>query len=146
MENKTIEALEKLIQIKDETIKELEKQIQLLKNQPIQQPITVPYYPQPFTAPWYPNPIIGPTTNPFTNPLSPPYIITSTGTTGPDTPNLSITSNQVLPPGSQQFNVPNITTSGYIAPATDINYANQQFAGPQVTNSTNVAHLYKTGC
>lgn len=47
MENKTIEALEKLLSIKDETIKELEKQIQLLKNHtPLTigtQPINVPY-------------------------------------------------------------------------------------------------------
>lgn len=64
MEN-TIKALEKLIQVKDETIKELEKQIQLLKAQNIEQPIYPilpqvpqnpwqPYYP---TAPWY-NPYI----------------------------------------------------------------------------------------
>ncbi len=53
MENKTIEALEKLLQIKEETIKELEKQIQLLKNQP---PVVIPQTQplQPVTNPWYP--------------------------------------------------------------------------------------------
>ena len=43
MKNKQIEALEKLIAVKDETIKELEKQIQLLKNQP---PVMVPQFPE----------------------------------------------------------------------------------------------------
>lgn len=57
MANKRIEALEKLLAIKDETIKELERQVQLLKNQP---PIVVPQI-QPYTPanpiyPWSPNP------------------------------------------------------------------------------------------
>ena len=67
MENKTIEALEKLVAIKDETIKELEKQIQLLRNQPLG--ITLPYG----------------GTLPYTetkSPLSPPYTITCESHTG----------------------------------------------------------------
>jgi hypothetical protein len=63
MANKRIEALEKLLAIKEETIKELERQVQLLKNQPpvvvpqIQpyqplNPITVPNQP---ATPWQPN-------------------------------------------------------------------------------------------
>ena len=43
MKNKQIEALEKLIALKDETIKELERQVQLLKNQP---PVVVPQFPE----------------------------------------------------------------------------------------------------
>jgi len=75
MENKTIEALEKLIAIKDETIKELEKQIQLLKSQPtitLNPPIGVPYNPYPLYG--------NPGTLPFIqtpNPLRPPFTITS---------------------------------------------------------------------
>lgn len=46
MTNKRIEALQKLIAVKDETIKELERQIQLLKNQsPIVIPQAQPYIP-----------------------------------------------------------------------------------------------------
>jgi hypothetical protein len=48
MENKQIEALEKLIVIKDQTIVELERQIQLLKNQSI---ISIP---QVQTSPYAP--------------------------------------------------------------------------------------------
>lgn len=62
MENKTIEALEKLIALKDETIKELERQVQLLKSQPPvsipSQPFTpsvpYPYIPQQPAYPWQP--------------------------------------------------------------------------------------------
>ncbi len=63
MENKTIEALEKLVSLKDETIKELERQIQLLKTQP---GINVPYM---TTQPYQPSqPLVG--TVPH-NPLQP---------------------------------------------------------------------------
>lgn len=102
MENKTIEALEKLLKIKDETIKELEKQISLFKNQPS---ISAPYYSSqpisvPFTSPVYPPGQTSPYVN---NPvLYPPYIITS---------------DIVLPPGSQQSGTitsPNGATSSII--------------------------------
>ena len=85
MENKTIEALEKLVALKDETIKELERQIQLLKNQP---GINVPYMPtqpyQPNTGPLYPQ-----------TPWQSPYIVTcgdSTTITSFNTPD-SVNSN-----------------------------------------------------
>jgi len=77
MENKTIEALEKLIQIKDDTIKELEKQISLLKNQPT---INVPNFNVPFTPtsqptqPYNPQPFVSPNTTPY-SPLNPPWFI-----------------------------------------------------------------------
>jgi hypothetical protein len=60
MENKTIEALEKLVALKDETIKELERQVQLLKNQPT---LNVPFMP---TQPYSPANPIQTITNPFT--------------------------------------------------------------------------------
>lgn len=49
MENKQIEALEKLVAVKDETIKELERQILLLKTQP---QIAIPQFPQTPLNPW----------------------------------------------------------------------------------------------
>ena len=65
MENKTIEALEKLVSLKDETIKELERQIQLLKNPPDVN-LNVPYV---STQPYQPSqPLVG--TVPH-NPLQP---------------------------------------------------------------------------
>jgi hypothetical protein len=84
MANKQIEALEKLIALKDETIKELERQVQLLKNQP---PVVVPQFPE---IPQVPiNPWSQPI-NPWSQPINPqwpwsqpsygPYIVTS-GTT-----------------------------------------------------------------
>ncbi len=104
MENKTIEALEKLVTLKDETIKELERQIQLLKNQP---PVVVPQFPlqpyqpaQPISLPYIQTP----------NPLYPPYIVTSDGTSR----SITITGDP-LPLGSvqmgsnQQITNPNIT-------------------------------------
>ena len=60
MKNKTIEALEKLIALKDETIKELERQVQLIKNQP---PVVVPQLP---TEPFVP-------TNPWPQPVNPQW-------------------------------------------------------------------------
>lgn len=87
MENKTIESLEKLVKIKDETIKELEKQIELLKNKA--QP-SLPYYPlQPIQTPIV-NPInpYSPQPNPFG---LPPYIITSIY--GMDTVSITPTNN-----------------------------------------------------
>jgi hypothetical protein len=94
MENKTIEALEKLIALKEETIKELERQVQLFKNQP---PIVVPQQPiQPIQQPLSPWP--------FTQPYQPtqfPWgtvIITSTSDGG----SISFTGDP-LPLGSQQM-------------------------------------------
>jgi len=91
MENKTIEALEKLVALKDETIKELERQIQLLKNQP--------YIPSPIQQP-YVNPLIGTQTyiTPFSNPITSPFYTTSGGASGATstailtTPNINGTS------------------------------------------------------
>jgi hypothetical protein len=71
MKNKQTEALEKLIATKDETIKELERQVQLLKNQPpvvITQPYVPPTIPQSPTYPWY-------------QPTYQPYIVTCGTTT-----------------------------------------------------------------
>jgi hypothetical protein len=69
-----IKELERLILLKEETIKELERQIQHLKNQP---PTIVPQFP---TQPFIPNqPAVSPhnplITHPF-NPLQNPYILT----------------------------------------------------------------------
>ena len=74
MKNKQIEALEKLIVLKNETIKELERQVQLLKNQP---PIVIPQ-----TQPDQPLPIGMPSVPvspqwPYTQLRYGPYIITS---------------------------------------------------------------------
>lgn len=56
MANKRIEALEKLVALKEETIKELERQVQLLKNQPpVVIPQLQPYQPlNPITVPIQP--------------------------------------------------------------------------------------------
>jgi hypothetical protein len=129
MDNKTIEALEKLVQIKDETIKELEKQIQLLKNQ---SPVIVPNLnPQLQTAPWHPNPIIGPGITP---PLYPPYIITSVSG---DSSSITLTGDP-LPNGSIQ-SVPNnfpscspVQTTGYLEVSPNTN--------------SNITYIQKAGC
>lgn len=77
MKNKQIEALEKLMALKDETIKELERQLQLLKNQPpVVVPQIQPYQPAPpINAPYLPISPQQPWYQP-SNPLVPPYIIT----------------------------------------------------------------------
>lgn len=93
MENKTIEVLEKLISLKDETIKELERQIQLLKNQP---PISFPQAPaQPYT----------PATNPYTQPVNPQWPWTQpwyTITSVSGNPAITLTGDP-LPLGSIQY-------------------------------------------
>jgi hypothetical protein len=112
--NKTIEALEKLIQIKDETIKELEKQIQLLKKQSAN-PITQPFHPvlpvnplQPITMPLNPNP------------WQQPYIVFSEGTSA----NITIIGDP-LPPGAVQSCVSqwDITNSNGSTNIVDFNTA-----------------------
>lgn len=92
MENEIIESMKKLLQLKEETIKELERQIQLLKNQPninqllfpLQPIAPAPYVP---VNPWITQPI---------NPLQTPYIITSDGNPIP------IVGTGTLPNGSVQ--------------------------------------------
>jgi hypothetical protein len=129
MENKTIEALEKLIQIKDETIKELEKQIQLLKSQPIlpiqpTQPIQQPYYPgQQQTFPW--------------SPLSPPWVVTSISTSGgtaTSTPSFTAAvTGSPLPPGSQQMGHGEATANSFYTGVVASNTKN--FSDISVTNA-----------
>jgi hypothetical protein len=89
MKNKTIEALEKLIVLKDETIKELERQVLLLKSQP---PVIVPQLPeQPYQPvnPWAPVNPQWPWSQPW---YGGPYIITSgTSATIPNDPNATYT-------------------------------------------------------
>lgn len=84
MKNKQIEALEKLIAVKDETIKELEKQIQLLKNQP---PVMVPQFPEIPQTPI--NPWSQPITpqQPWSQPWYGPCVITSANLTNTNDPN-----------------------------------------------------------
>lgn len=90
MKNKKIEALEKLIALKDETIKELERQVQLLKSQPPiyintptvpVQPYTpyLPVNPQwPWSQPFYGNPYIITSGDPIIMDPNKPYTVTTT--------------------------------------------------------------------
>lgn len=76
-----VKELERLLQLKEETIKELQKQIGILRTQPVQ-PITQPLYPlQPIQTPVQP-----------WQPWGQPYIITSGQTnTLINDPNVSYT-------------------------------------------------------
>ena len=118
----TIEALEKLIQIKNDTIKELEKQIQLLKSQP-PQVITFPNEPVYPHQPYYP---LQPITTPIVNPSLPYGSITiSDGT------NIVFKSSENLPLGAIQLSsnsggctITNIGTNDLNS--TDINHPSNQ--------------------
>ena len=135
MENKHIESLEKLIAIKDETIKELERQVQILKASLIQPAPVVPNFQ------W---PTVTPNTQPYINPLSPPYTITSVGGAGTVTSSsdsCSIINTVPLPLGAVQ-------TSGYIGPMHQgCAQSNPHIIGNNAVPNTNnnVCYIQKSG-
>lgn len=126
MDNKTIEALEKLVEIKNETIKELEKQIQLLKNQPS---ISAPDWMDPNTLripiqPLNPFPFVSPT------PSTPNWIIS-----GSKLPEGSI---QAIPNASGNITLDSVpNASGSISIANVPNNPNAIWA---ITNSDGLSN------